>query len=87
MFIGVGGAVMLNIVGICKVLSIISMRCAYPLRPMDVVSWCIHNMRISQHSICGSIRNSSGIVGSSSIMVSALKCVMTCEYGKRPSCN
>ena len=30
------------------------------------------------------IRSSSGTVGSSYIMVSALKCVMTYEYGKRP---
>ena len=35
-------------------------------------------------SILGSIRNSGGIVGSSYVMVSALKCAITCESGKGP---
>ena len=77
-FIGVDGAVVLNTLGICKVLPIVSMRLAYSLGPRDVVLWCIHSTRMSRLSIRGSIRNSGGIVGSSYIMVSALKCVMTC---------
>ena len=40
---------------------------------------------MSQLSILGSIRSSGGIVGSSYVMVSALKCVMTCESKKGPS--
>ena len=85
MFIGVGGAIVSNIVGICRVLPIMSMFRGYPLGPSAVVLWCIHSTRMSRLSVRGSIRSSSGIVGSSYIMVSALKCVMTCEYGKGPS--
>ena len=55
------------------------------LDPMGVVLWCIHSIRMSRLSIRGSIRSSGGIVGSSYVMVSALKCVMTCESGKGPS--
>ena len=80
-FIGVGGAVVLNVMGICKVLHIIPMCHAYPLGPMGVVLWCIHNIRMSRFSIRGSIHNSGGIVGSSYIMVFVLKCVMMCEFG------
>ena len=84
MFIGVGDAVVLNIVGICRVLPMMSMRRAYPYSPRGVVLWCIHNTRMSWFSVRDSIRKSRGIVGSSYVMVPALKCVMTCEYGKGP---
>ena len=57
----------------------------YPLDSMGVVLWCIHNTRMPRLSTLGSIRSSSGIVGSLYIMVTALKCVMTCEYGNEPS--
>jgi hypothetical protein len=40
---------------------------------------------MSRLSVRGSICNSGGIVGSSYVMVSALKWVMTCESGKGPS--
>ena len=60
------------------------MRRAYHLGPTGVVLWCVHNTRISRLSIRGLIRTSGGIVGSSYIMVSALKCVMMCESGKGP---
>jgi hypothetical protein len=36
-------------------------------------------------SIRGLVRSSGGIAGSSYIMVTSLKRVMTCEYGKGPS--
>ena len=85
MFIGVGGAVVLNIVGICKDLPILCMRPMYLVGPMDVVLWCIHYILMSRLSVRGSIRSSDGIVGSSYVMVSALKCVMTYESGKGPS--
>ena len=84
-FIGVGGAVVLNIVGICKVLQFIFMCHAYPFGSIGVVLWCIHNIHMSWFSIRGSIRSSGGIVSSSYIIVSALKCVMTCEFGNGPS--
>ena len=84
-FISMGDAVMLNTVGICRDLPIMFMQHAYPLGPRDVVLWCIHGILISRFSIRGSIRSSGGIVDSSYMMVSALKCVMTCEFGKRPS--
>ena len=42
-------------------------------------------MCMARPSILGSIRNLGGIVGSLYVMVSALKCAITCEYGKGPS--
>ena len=48
MFIGVGGAVVLNIVGICKDLLILCMRPTYHVGPMDTVLWCIHNFLMSR---------------------------------------
>lgn len=48
MFIGVGGAVVLNIVGICKDLPIMFMQYAYHVGPKDVVLWCIHNILMLQ---------------------------------------
>ena len=62
-----------------------SMWRAYSLDPRGEVLWCMHNTWMSQLSILGSIRSSGGIVGSSYVMVSALKCVMTCESKKGPS--
>ena len=85
MFIGVGGAVVLKILGICKDLPIVYMRCTYPVGSMGVVLWCIHSILASRLSTRGSICSSGGIVGSSYVMVYALKCVMTCESGKGPS--
>ena len=85
MFSGVGGAVVLNIVGICRDSPIVFMRHAYLVVPMDVVLWCIHSILMSRLSIRGSICSSGSIVGSSYVMVSALKCKMTCESGKGPS--
>ena len=82
MFIGVDGAVVLNIVGICKDLPIMFMRHAYHVGPRDVILWCIHNILMSRLYVRGSICSSGGIVGSSYVMVSTLKCVMTCESGK-----
>jgi hypothetical protein len=40
---------------------------------------------MSRLSIRGSIRSSDGIVGSSYVIIYALKCVMMCESRKRPS--
>ena len=57
----------------------------YSLDPMGVVLWCMHNIQIARLSVLGSFLNYGGIIGSSYIMVSTLKCVMTCESGKRPS--
>ena len=45
----------------------------------------MHSTRMSRLSILGLIRSSGGIVGSSYIMASALKCVMTCESSNGPS--
>jgi hypothetical protein len=39
---------------------------------------------MAQFSVRGSILSSGGIVGSSYMMVSALKLVITCESGKGP---
>ena len=57
----------------------------YSFDPMGVILWCMHNIRMAQLSILGSIRNYGGIVGSSYMMVSSLKCVITCESRKGPS--
>jgi hypothetical protein len=77
----------LNIVGISKVLQMVSMRHAYPLGPKGEVLWCMHNTRTSRLSIRGSICNYGGIVGSSYVMLSTLKCVITCESKKGLSCE
>jgi hypothetical protein len=45
-FIGVGGTFVLNMVGICRVVPMMSMRCACPLGPTGEVLWCMHNTRI-----------------------------------------
>lgn len=50
---------------------------------MCLALWCTDKVCIAQFSIMVSILNSGGIVGSSYVMVSALKCVMTCESEKR----
>ena len=42
-------------------------------------------MYMARPSVLGLIRSSGGIVGSSYMMVSALKCVITCESRKDPS--
>ena len=85
MFIGVGGTVVSNTVGIFRVLPMMSMRRAYSLGPRGEVLWCMHSTRMSRLSIRGSICSSGGIVGSSYVMVSALKCMLTCESKKGPS--
>lgn len=82
MFIGVGGAVVLNIVGICKDLPIMFMQYAYHVGPKDVVLWCIHNILMLQLFVRGAICRYGGIMGSSYVIVSALKCVMTYESRK-----
>ena len=84
-FIGEDGAILVNNARICRVLSIMSIWWVYPLDLLGVVLWCMHSTRIAQLSVLGSIRSSRGIVGSSYVMVSTLKCVMTCEFGKGPS--
>ena len=86
-FGGVGGTVVLNMVDISRAWQMVSMRPAYPLDPMGEVLWCMHSTRMSRLSIRGLICNSGGIVGSSYVIVSALKCVITCESKKRLSCG
>ena len=81
---GVGGAVWVNIVGICKVSAIASICWVYSLDPMDIVLWCMHNIWMAWCSILGSICNYDGIICFSYMMVSIFKCVMTCKYGKGP---
>ena len=44
---GVGGASVLNDVGILRVVLIVFIRFAYSDDPGDVCLWCIHNMRMS----------------------------------------
>ena len=63
-FSGVGGMVVLNIVGIHRVLPMMSMRRAYPLGPKGEVLWCMHSTRMSRLFIRGSICSFGGIVGS-----------------------
>jgi hypothetical protein len=70
---GVGGTVVLNTMGISKVLQMVFMRCAYPLGPTGEVLWCMQSIWMSRLSIQGSIWSSGGIVGSSYVMVAALK--------------
>ena len=41
-------------------------------------------MCMARLSVLGSIRSSDGIVGSSYVMVSALRCAITCESWKCP---
>ena len=57
----------------------------YSFDPVGVPLCCTHRMCMARFSIIGSIRSSDGIVGSSYVMVSALKCAITCESGKGPS--
>lgn len=52
---------------------------------MGVGLWCMHKIVVSRLSVRDSVCSSGGIVGSSYVMVSALKWVMTCESGKGPS--
>ena len=52
------------------------------IRPYQVVLWCMHSTWMSRLFIRGSICNSGGIVGSSYVMVFALKGVMMCECEK-----
>jgi hypothetical protein len=84
-FIGVGGVILVNIAGICRMLAMTSIWWVYPLDPTGVVLWCMHYMWMERLFVLGSVRNYGGIVGSLYTMVSTLKCVMTCEYGKGPS--
>ena len=53
-------------------------------RPWGEILWYMYNTWMSQLSFRGSICDSGGIVGSSYVMVSALKCVMTCKSEKGP---
>ena len=82
---GVGGAGWANIVGICRVLAILYIHWVYSFDPVGMPLWCMHRVCMARFSILGSICNSDGIVGSSYVMVSALKCVITCESEKGPS--
>ena len=66
-------------------LAITSIWWVYSLDPMGVILWCMHNVRMARFFILGLICNYGGIVGSSCMMVSTLKRVMTCETGKGPS--
>lgn len=81
---GIGGAVWVDIVGICRMSTMTSIRWVYSLDPMDKVLWCMHNIWMAWYSILGSICNSDGIVGFSYMMVSVLKCVMTYKSRKGP---
>ena len=51
---------------------------------MRVFLWCTRSIWMAQLYVLGSLRNSGGIVGSLQMIMSALKCVMTCECGKGP---
>ena len=62
---GVGGAIWLNISGICRVLAIFFICWVYVSDPMGVFLWCMHSICIARFSVLGSIRSSGGIVGSS----------------------
>ena len=44
----------------------------------------MHRMCMVRPSVLGSIRSSGGIVGPSYVMVSTLKCAITCESRKGP---
>ena len=77
--------VVVNMEGICNVVARMSMWRAQSRIAGGEVLWCMHNTCTSQLSIRGLIRSSGGIVGSSYVMVSALKWVMTCESKKGPS--
>ena len=79
---GVGGAVVVNGVGICKEAPMSCMCLTYLVGPMDVVWWWMHKMLRARLSVRGSILNSGGMVGSSYVTVSAMKWVITCESGK-----
>ena len=63
--IGVGGAAWLNIAVICRVLAMSFICWVYSSNPMGIFLWCTHSIWITWLSILGSIRSSSGIVGSS----------------------
>ena len=82
---GVGGAGWANIVGICRVLALLYICWVHSFDPVGVSLWCMHRVCIARFSILGSIGNSGGIVGSSYVMVLALKWAITCESGKGPS--
>ena len=82
-FNGVGGTIVLNMLGIWSVVPMMFICRAYYLG-LGAVLWCMHNTWMSGLSIMGSIRNYGGIVGSSYVMVSTLKCMMMCESEKGP---
>ena len=79
MSIGEGGVAWWNIVEIYKVLAILFICWVCFFDPIGVFLWCMHSIWIAQLSILGSIHNYGGIVGSSQVMMSALKCVIICE--------
>ena len=43
--IGVGGVILVNIVGICRMLAMTSIWWIYSLDPMSVILWCMQNIR------------------------------------------
>ena len=72
---------------ICRVLAILSNCWVYSFDQVGVPLWCMHSVCMAQLSTLGSIRSSGGIVGSSYVMMSPLKCAITWESRKGPSCG
>ena len=82
-FTSVGGAVCVNIMDICRVLAMVSICWFLSISYlMGVFSWCMQSTWMARLYVLGSIFVPGGIVRSLYVMVSTLKCVMTCEYRK-----
>ena len=84
MFGGVGGAISTCTKGISKLLKIVVNAFICSMFPtLLLLPWCTHRMCMVDGSTQG-LFNSSGIVGSSYVIISAGMCVITCVFGKGP---
>ena len=67
------------------VLAIVYIYWLYPPALVGVSLWWTHRVYMVQLSALGSMCSFGGIVGSLYVMVLALKCAITCDFGKDPS--
>ena len=74
-----------NIADIFRANAILCICWVYHFDPVGVHSWWTHSVCMAWPYVLGSVGSYGGIVGSSYVMVSTLKCAITCEYGKGPS--
>ena len=70
--------------GICRVLAILYNFLVYHANQVGVLLWWTHIICMARLVVLSSICSYGGIVGSTYVMVSALKYAITCEFGKGP---